>query len=48
LRRFGVLPTLVEWDTDLPALDVLLGEADHAVTLMGRQLASGAAVATAG
>jgi len=47
LRRFGVLPTLVEWDTDLPALDVLLGEADHAVTLMGRQLASGAAVATA-
>jgi uncharacterized protein (UPF0276 family) len=30
LRRFGPLPTLVEWDTDLPALDVLLGEARQA------------------
>jgi len=26
-RRFGPRPTLIEWDTDLPALDVLLGEA---------------------
>ena len=33
LRRFGPLPTLVEWDTDLPALDVLLGEAQHAAML---------------
>jgi uncharacterized protein (UPF0276 family) len=30
LRRFGALPTLVEWDTNLPALDVLLDEARHA------------------
>ena len=30
LRRFGLVPTLVEWDTDLPALDVLLSEADRA------------------
>ena len=30
VRRFGPLPTLVEWDTDLPALDVLLDEAAHA------------------
>ncbi|MET0382319.1 MAG: DUF692 domain-containing protein [Burkholderiaceae bacterium] len=29
-RRFGPRPTLIEWDTDLPALDVLLGEAAHA------------------
>ena len=36
LRRFGVLPTLVEWDTDLPALDVLLDEADHAAGLLER------------
>jgi uncharacterized protein (UPF0276 family) len=28
--RFGPVPTLVEWDTDLPALDVLLAEADRA------------------
>ena len=34
LRRFGVLPTLVEWDTDLPALDVLLGEAACAARLV--------------
>jgi hypothetical protein len=27
LRRFGPVPTLVEWDTDVPALSVLLQEA---------------------
>lgn len=26
IRRFGPVPTLVEWDTDIPALDVFLGE----------------------
>jgi uncharacterized protein len=26
LRRFGDVPTLVEWDTDLPTLDVLLAQ----------------------
>ncbi len=36
LRRFGALPTLVEWDTDLPALEVLLGEADHATGVIAR------------
>src|SRR5205814_2464508 len=25
VRRFGATPTLIEWDTDLPALDTLLG-----------------------
>jgi hypothetical protein len=30
LRRFGPIPTLIEWDTDVPALDVLLGEAAKA------------------
>ena len=30
LARFGALPALVEWDTDLPALDVLLDEAHTA------------------
>jgi uncharacterized protein (UPF0276 family) len=30
LARFGPRPTLIEWDTDVPALDVLLGEADSA------------------
>jgi len=30
LGRFGPVPTLIEWDTDLPELDVLLGEARRA------------------
>ncbi len=30
VRRYGPRPTLVEWDTDLPALDVLLAEASRA------------------
>jgi uncharacterized protein len=30
VQRFGPVPTLVEWDTDVPALDVLLQEADRA------------------
>jgi uncharacterized protein (UPF0276 family) len=30
LARFGQLPTLIEWDTDIPALEVLMGEADKA------------------
>ncbi|MEO6623278.1 MAG: DUF692 family multinuclear iron-containing protein, partial [Burkholderiaceae bacterium] len=27
LGRFGAVPTLIEWDTDVPALDVLVREA---------------------
>jgi uncharacterized protein (UPF0276 family) len=34
LRRFGALPTLVEWDTDVPPLSVLVGEAEHASVLL--------------
>jgi uncharacterized protein (UPF0276 family) len=30
LARFGNLPTLIEWDTDIPPLDGLLGEARKA------------------
>jgi uncharacterized protein (UPF0276 family) len=30
LRRFGDVPTLIEWDADVPALDVLLDEAARA------------------
>jgi uncharacterized protein len=30
LKRFGPVPTLIEWDADIPALDVLLGEAEKA------------------
>lgn len=31
--RFGPVPTLIEWDTDIPELDVLLQEAARASTL---------------
>ena len=34
LERFGAVPTLIEWDTDIPALDVLLDEADKARKMM--------------
>ena len=30
LRRFGDVPTLIEWDTDIPALEVLMAEAAKA------------------
>lgn len=30
VERFGKVPTLIEWDTDVPALDVLLAEAQRA------------------
>lgn len=30
IQRFGKVPTLIEWDADLPALEVLLAEARHA------------------
>ncbi|NHZ89508.1 DUF692 family protein [Massilia sp. CCM 8733] len=35
LARFGRLPTLIEWDTDVPALEVLLGEARKAQLIAG-------------
>ena len=34
LRRLGPRPVLIEWDTALPALDVLLAEAQRAATLV--------------
>ena len=36
VRRFGPRPTLIEWDTDIPALSVLLDEARHAEDVLAR------------
>lgn len=36
LRRFGDIPTLIEWDTDIPALDVLVAEAAKADDVRNR------------
>ena len=46
LDRFGPVPTLIEWDTNLPALGVLLGEAAEAERLLDR-VAEGARVVAA-
>jgi uncharacterized protein len=35
VARFGRVPTLIEWDTDLPALDVLVTEAHAADRIAG-------------
>lgn len=37
LARFGPIPTLIEWDTNIPALDVLMEEAATAQTILGEQ-----------
>ena len=36
LMRFGAVPTLIEWDNNVPPLEVLLQEADHAGTIMAK------------
>jgi uncharacterized protein (UPF0276 family) len=45
LRRFGPTPTLIEWDNNIPPLEVLLVQARHADTLIGRENEVGRAVA---
>jgi uncharacterized protein (UPF0276 family) len=34
VARFGAIPALVEWDTDLPELAVLVAEAEHADAIL--------------
>ena len=38
VRRFGAVPTLIEWDTDVPPLSVLLDEAQRAREVGGEAL----------
>jgi hypothetical protein len=45
LAQFGSIPTLIEWDNDIPPLDTLLGEAAHAGTLMAQATAADAPAA---
>ena len=37
IERLGPVPTLIEWDADIPSLDVLLGEAAKADRILSRQ-----------
>jgi len=41
VSRFGQHPTLIEWDADLPALDVLIGEARMADQIAAASLEGG-------
>ena len=38
VRRFGAVPTCIEWDTNVPTLDVLLGEAARAESVVADAL----------
>jgi uncharacterized protein (UPF0276 family) len=42
LARFGMLPTLIEWDTDIPPLEVLLDEASKARSIAAAYRVRGA------
>jgi uncharacterized protein (UPF0276 family) len=41
VKRFGARPTLIEWDTDIPPLGVLLDEAARAVGVIETVVAAG-------
>lgn len=45
VRRFGPRPTLIEWDTDIPALDVLIDEARRADRALRSEARTGARAA---
>jgi hypothetical protein len=38
LNRFGPTPTMIEWDSDVPSLEVLLDEATRAQDIMDQVL----------
>ena len=40
LERFGAVPTLIEWDTDIPPIEVLLDEAAKAESMQSRYAAA--------
>lgn len=44
VARLGAVPTLIEWDTNLPALDVLLDEAEMAARITRQGTAAAAVV----
>jgi uncharacterized protein (UPF0276 family) len=37
IQRLGPVPTLIEWDLDIPPLAILLAEAQHAETILEKQ-----------
>jgi uncharacterized protein (UPF0276 family) len=47
VRRFGAVPTLIEWDNDVPPFATLLAEAAQADRIAARALSRGATGAAA-
>jgi uncharacterized protein len=47
LDLFGACPTLIEWDTDIPALEVLMNEAGQAQVIAAQVIAAQASAARA-
>jgi hypothetical protein len=45
LSRFGAVPTLIEWDTDVPSLEVLIEEASRAEAMIEDERAQSALAA---
>ncbi|WEM44082.1 DUF692 domain-containing protein [Photobacterium sp. DA100] len=43
--KLGGVPTLIEWDLDIPALDVLLGEAEQAQQIIAKEAGNGISAA---
>ena len=41
IKRIGVVPTLIEWDNDIPDLATLVSEADKARAIIQRVRAAG-------
>lgn len=47
VKRIGPRPTLIEWDTDIPDLDVLLGEARRAQEILDEAATEGGSACVA-
>lgn len=40
IKRFGAIPTLIEWDTDIPEFSVLMDERETAAKILSKQTVS--------
>jgi uncharacterized protein (UPF0276 family) len=38
IERFGLVPTLIEWDQNFPTLQTLVAEADHAAAIINKRV----------
>ena len=38
IERFGLVPTLIEWDQNFPPLQTLVAEANHAADIISKRI----------